>query len=428
MSTLATFSSLLNDYLHYELLAEEMKRQNWLIGKVAKDNNWRGGPLIIPFEGAEASTIVHGYMAAESDITEFEYVRGQVDTYKECWGSMVWNAKDLWENVPTAAREKGYVNKQSFLKNLLGQQKKFVEKMKEAASLQLLAGGAFCTLTADSTANDGVITVDRPERLTRGQKIVVDDDNSTAQTMWVKTININTKSAVCVTAKGGSTVFDFTAASMTVAQNAKVYREGADTASNNFTSLRSQLLSAANGGTSTLFGQTKLTYPHLQAINVDGSAITQTSVLEGIFDGWTTIKTYGKGNATDAVVSFVWLGHIMKALEAGSGAYRHVSTKVTAFGYTEIEIQGVEGMLRVVGVREMDNDLIYFIDWDAMKFHSNGFFEKHVDPDGKQYHTVRTAGANGGYKYICDIRLFGELAVHTPAWCGVLYGCDPTNT
>lgn len=419
MATLSTFSSLLNDYLFYDVLSEEQKRQNWLLGQVATDNGWKGGPLPVPFEGAEASTIVHGSMAAEADITEFEFVRGVVDGYKECWGALFWHAKDLWENVPSSARQQGYVNKQSFLKNLLGQQKKFTEHMKEAVSIQLLSGGAFATLTADSTANDGVMTVDHPERFKRGQKVIVDDDNSTAATVWVKSININLKTVTVVTAKAGSTLYDFSANPMTTAQNAKCYREGAETSTNNFTSLRSQLLSAANGGSANLFGQSKLLYPHLQAINVSGATVNSTNVLESIFDGWTTIKRYGKGNATDVVVSYIWLGHIMKALENGSGAYRHIDTKVTAYGYTEIRIQGVEGLLKVVGVQEADDDIFVYMDWDALRFHSNGMFDVHTDPDGKKYYTVR---ATTGYKYIVDIRCFGELIVHTPAWCGIMYG------
>jgi hypothetical protein len=118
------------------------------------------------------------------------------------------------------------------------------------------------------------------------------------------------------------------------------------------------------------------------------------------------------------VVSYIWLGHIMKQLELGSGAYRHISTKATVFGYTEIVIQGVEGMLTIVGVQEADDDIFIYLDWDALRFHTNGFFDVHVDPDGKKYHTVR---AVTGYKYICDIRLFGELAVHTPAWMGIMH-------
>lgn len=422
MATLASFSDMLNEYLHYELLVEELAKQNYFYGRVTKDMNWKGGTLPVPFEGAEASTLVYGGLADEDDITEFDYVRGEVSGYKELWGSMIWNYKDLVEHVPAAAREKGYINKQSFLRDIHGQLKRFITRMKCVVSYNLFNGPHFAKLTADATANDGNITVDRIERFTIGMKIYVDDDNSAAQEMWVKTININTKVVNCVTAKGGSTVFDFSGAQMTTAQNAKVYVEGADTSSNTFTSLRSQLLSAANGGSANLFGQSKLAWPHLQAVNVDGSGMTSTNCLGLIFDGWTAIQTMGKGNATEALCSYKHLGSVMKTLEAGSSGYRHVSTKVSAYGYTEIEIFGVEGQLKLVGIREMDDDVIYYIDWDAVKLHSNGGFEKHVDPEGKAYFVKRTPGANGGYKYITDIRFFGELVVHTPCHCGVMYG------
>lgn len=424
MTTLASFDAMLNEYLYYELLAEELAKQNWFYNKVMKDQAWKGGDLPVPFEGAEGSTITYGSLAAEADITEWEYVRGTVEGYKEIWGSMVWNYKDLVQHVPESARAKGYINKQSFLKNIHGQLKKFIEGMKIAVSISLLNGGHFAKLTADATANDGLAFIDRVERLKLGMKLIIDDDNSTAITAWVKTININTRQVLFVTAKGGSTPVDFSANTMTVAQNARLYQDGAETATNTFTSLRSQLLSAANGGSANLFGKSKLLYPYLQSVNVDGSLMTATNILEVIFDGWTTINMYGKGYASDVIMSYKHLGNVMKALEAGSGSYRHVSTKVSAFGYTVVEIQGVEGLLTIVGVREMDDDVCFYMDWSAVRLHSNGGFERHIDPDGKGYHTIRTAGANGGYKYIVDIRFFGELVLFAPCRCGVLYGID----
>lgn len=418
MTTLASFSDMLNEYVHYDLLLEDQKRQNYFLNKVEWDMSWRGGALIVPFEGSEASSVKYGGLTDADDITEFDYVRGEVSTYKEVWGAMIWNAKDLVEHVPEAARKKGYINKQSFLRNIHGQLKRFNETMKDAVSINLLNGNHFSVLTADSSANDGVMTVSRVERFKLGQKIIIDDDNSTAITAWVHSINVNTRSVVARTTKAGSTVVDFSANPMTVAQNAKIYVEGAETSSNAFTSLRNQLLSAANGGGSSLFGQTKLSYPHLQAINISGADITAANVLGKVFTAWTTVKTLGKGNATDCIVSYKWLGHIMALLEAGSGAYRHIKTEATVFGYTKITILGVEGQLEVVGVMEMDDDIFYFIDWDSMKLHSNGGFEKHVDPEGKSYYVTR---ATTGYKYIVDIRFFGELVVHTPSHCGVMY-------
>ncbi len=412
---------MLNEYLYYELLAEELQKQNFLIGRVTKDMNWKGGTLPVPFEGAEASTITYGQLAAEADITEFEYVRGEVSGYKEVWGAMIWNAKDLVEHVPEAARAKGYINKQSFLKNIMGQLKKFINSMKTACSISLLNGGHFAKLTADSTANDGNITVDRVERFKLGMKVIIDDDDSSAVEAWVKTINVNTKVVNLVTAKGGSTVVDFSATTMTTAQNAKVYQSGAETSTNTFTSLRSQLLSAANGGSANLFGQSKLAYPYLQSVNYDGSTMTASNVLEVIFDAWTNTNTLGKGYATDVLCSYKHLGNVMKILEAGSSGFRHIKTEVSAFGYTKITIFGVEGELTLVGIREMDDDLMMVIDWDALCLHSNGFFERQIDPEGKGYYVTRSTT---GYKYITDIRFFGELVLNAPCKCGVIYDID----
>lgn len=419
MATLASFSDMLNEYLVYDLMWEETKKRNYLLSKVETDTNWKGGTLPVPFEGAAASTFVYGGLAAEDDITEYDYVRGEVAGYKEVWGSMIWNAKDLVEHVPEKAKAKGYINKQSFLRNITGQLTSFIEDFKDVVSVNLLGGNHLCKLTATSNANDGVITVDRIERLKLGQKVIVDDDDSTAQTGWVKSININTDSAVLVTTKGGSTVIDFSAAPMTVAQNAKVYIEGADTSSNVFTSLRAQLLSAANGGSSSLYGQTKLSYPYLQAPNISGASMNKTNILVTIFNAWKRICNLGKGHATDVIMSFKHLGNIMALLELGSGPFRHVETKANPFGYTEIVIQGVKGRLTMVGVQEMDDDVMYFMDWSALKLHSNGWFEKHTDPEGKSYYVKRTTS---GYKYIVDIRFYGELVLNAPCRCGVIYG------
>lgn len=380
--------------------------------KVEKDNDWRGGPLIVPFEGQRASSMKYGELTDESDISEFKYVRGEISDYKEVWGSMVWNSRDLFEHD-------GKFKEQSFLKDLPKQLERFMDDFKDTVSVNLLNGAHFASLTADSTANNGIITVDRPERFTLDQKVYVDDDATAAELGYVVSIDINAKTVELATTRGGATAVNFLAVNKLIAQNAKVYVDGAQTSGQAFTSLRDQLLSAANGGSATLFGQSKLAYPYLQAVNVDGSTVTASNVLEKIFDGWTQVMTLGRGRATHALMSYKNLGSVMKKLEDGAGAYRHVSTKASVYGYTEIVVYGVKGQLTVVAVHEMDDDIIYYLDWRAMKFHTNNFFRKHTDPDGNSYYTVR---ANTGYKYICDICLYGEFVVHSPWRCGVLYG------
>lgn len=421
MVTLASFSNMLNEYLYYELLFEEMVRRNYFLQKVTKDTNWHGGTLVVPFEGNMGTSYSYGQLTADTDISEFNYVRGSVSGYKEIWGSMIWQAKDLIEHVPEAARAKGYINKQSFLKNIHYQLKKFVEGMEDAVSVNLLSGNWFAALTADATANNGQITVNRIERFSLNQKVIVQDNLATSLTGYVKSIDINNKIVTLVTTRGGATVLNFAGTNMLLANVAQCYYDNAQTSANVFTGLRSQLLSSANGGSASLFGQTKLNYPHLQAINVSGTTVTATNILDKLFDAWTQVKQIGKGNATDVLCSYKHLGSIMKLLEAGAGAYRHVHTKVSAYGYTEICLTGVKGDLIIVGIQEMDDDVIYFMDWDALTLHSNGFFEKHADPEGKAYFVKRNTT---GYQYIVDIRFYGELVCHHPSHCGVMYGIN----
>lgn len=398
---------MLNEYLNYDLLMEECAKRSYFLENVEKDNNWKGGNLVVPFKGANASSYSYGALTAENDIAENEYVRGGVDGYKEIWGTMKWNSRDLMEH--------GKMSEQSFLANLPDQIEDFIVGMKEVVSVNLMTGAHFAKLTATGGAT-GELTVDRPERFTLGQKIIVDDGDSVTVEAYVRSIDINTKVIVAYDARTGGAVVDFTG--YTVAQSAKVYVVGAQTAGQAFTSLKDQLLSATNGGSTALFGKTKTDYPYLQSVNHLGSSITSANFLDKIFDFWTAQKQLGKGSATDVTMSYKHLGTAMKLLELAGGAYKNVNTKVNIYGWTEITITGVKGTLKFVGVHEMDDDVIFFIDWKCMKLHSNGFFRKQQSPEGLSYYTVR---ATTGYTFICDISFYGELVVNKPTGCGIIH-------
>lgn len=414
MSTFRTFNSMLNEYLAYDLLMEEVTRRSYVLDKVTKDNSWKSGPLVVPFEGAMASSYRYGKLTAENDIAEYEFVRGTVTGYKEIWGTMFWHSRDLIEHD-------GKVSEASFLKNLPQQIERFTEGMKDVVSVNLLSGSHFAKATADGTAG-GLLEVDRPERFTLGQKVTVDDDDSAAITGYVKDININTRVIHLVTTRGG--VVDVDLSPYTVAQNAKCYVDGADGAGAAFTSLRDQLLTSANGGSANLFGVSKLAYPYLQSLNISGATWGAATLLDNIFDAWTYAKTIGKCSAREVLCSYKHLGNVMKALEGPGGApnqFKNVETKINVYGFTEITISGVKGSLKLVGVHEMDDDIMYLIDWDCVKLHSNGFFRKQTSPEGLQYYTVRT---EDGYKYITDISFFGELVVSKPTGCAIVYGIN----
>lgn len=404
---------MLNEYLAYDLLMEELVKRNYAISKIEKDQNWKGGNLVVPFRGARASSYKYGGLTDLTDISEYNFVRGSVSGYKEIWGTLKWNARDLMEH-------NGKVSEQSFLKNLPDMLEDFIDGMKDTVSQNLLTGGAFATLTANGTAG-GLITVDRPERFNIGQKVIVQNTTPATVTGFVKTIDINTAIVHLVTVRGGAVDLDCSA--MTTALTAQCYVDGAQTAGNPFTSLRGALLSAANGGDTTLYGQTKTDYPYLQSINFPGSTMTASTVLNVVFDGWTRYKQRGKSSdAAEVLMSYKHLGNVMKQLESQSGAFKNVETKVNVFGYTEITVVGVKGALKIIGVHEMDDDIIMFVDWKAIKLHSNGFFQKQTTPEGLAYYTVRDD--TNGYSYIVDVKFYGEMCVHQPTACGVIYGIN----
>lgn len=408
MGTTRSFQTMLNEFLPNELLKEEFIKRDYLLTNIEKQNDWLGGNLVVPFKAAGASSVAFGSLTGSTDIAEDNYVRGGVSGHKEVWGSLIFNHRDLMEH--------NEISEQNFLKILPGSIEDFMDYLKNVVSVNLLNGAHFAKLTATGDAS-GNITVDRPDRFVIGQKISVDDDDSSPTTAYVLSIDMNTLIVNCATARGGVTPADFSG--YTVAQNAKVYNDGAQ--SNSFSSLRDALLSSTNGGGSTLYGVTKTLYPYLQAINVSGADITATNIMEKIFDALTQIRQRGKGNPSDVVMSYKNLGSVMKAIEASKGAFNVVpnSTRTAQFGWTEISVGSVaKGTLKIVGVQEADDDIIQFIDWRALKFYSNGFFKKRMSPDGIEYFEVRNTS---GFQYIVDMCLFGELVVQRPSYCGILY-------
>jgi hypothetical protein len=407
MATTRSFQDMLNEYLTYDLLKEELVKRDYVLNRVEKDDGWKGGTIPVPFKAAGASSLKFGGLTASNDVSEDANVRGEVTGYKELWGTMKFNHRDLVEHD-------GKVSEKSFLKILPDAIEDFMDYMKQMTSITLLKGNYFAKLTSASTAAGGAMVVDRPDMFNIGQKVTVEN---AAVDLYVTAININTRTLTMSSSRGGA-AYDFSADN--VASASKVYVPGADTAANAFTSLKAALLSAANGGDATLYGQTKTAYPYLQSINVDGSSVTSSNILSKLFDGYVTVRTFGKGNPNECIMSYRNFGYVLSALESSKGSFNVVpgSQKTSVYGWTEISIGGVKGELKIIGVQEMDDAAIIFMDWRAAKFHSNGFFRKRIAPDGKHYYEER---ATTGYTYLVDLFLFGELIVSRPSYCGIMH-------
>lgn len=418
--TSSSFQSMLNDYAPNELFEQEFIKRDWLMSNIEKDNNWVGGvksdatnayggraAYLVDFEGAFASSVEFGALAASNDIAEEIFVRGKVEDAKEVWGSMIFQHRDLMEHGSL---------KKGVLKLLPNRVEKFMKYIKEVVSCNLLSGPHFATLTADGdTGGTGFLTVDKIDRFTIGQKFYVDDGNSSPLAVYVIAIDINTSIVTVSTSRGGSAS---SVSAYTTAQSAKCYHPGAQASS--FQSLIDALLSSTNGGGSTLHGQTKTAYPFLQAVNVSGSTINASNILEKIFDAYNEVRKKARGNANTILMSFKHLGSVMKLIETQKGGFKVTPTAQSAsvYGWTEIEITSVKGALKIVGIQEMPDEQIVFLDMKALVFASNGMFRKRASPDGIEYFEQR---ATTGYSYIVDVCLFGELIVKAPGNCGIIH-------
>jgi hypothetical protein len=417
MATTASFQNMLNEYLPNKLLKEEMIKRDYILSNIEKDDTWKGGKIIVPFKAAGASSIKMGSLTAAGDISEDKYVRGSIDDYKECWGSMVFNQKDLMDHS-------GKIVEDSFLKILPDTIEDFMQVLKMTVSVQMGTGPSFALVTDATNAATGVMEVNHVERFQIGQKVGLIDNDTALASYYVISIDVNAGAngygTVTLSATRGGAAANVSAYS--VAQEAKFYTDGADTTA--FNSIKDTLLSAANGGSATVHGQSKVLYPFLQAVNVSGAAITATNIIKPLFDAYTEVRKKAKGKADRFLMSYKNFGTVLKEVESKSNgaANWQISAggkKASLFGWDEIVISSVKGDLTVVGIQEWDDDVIAILDMSSMVFRSNGFFQKRKAPDGKEYFEVRNTT---GYQYILDICLFGELEINKPGQNGIIYG------
>lgn len=413
MGTTRVFQDMLNDYLPNELLREELVKRDYILNKCQKDENWKGGDVVVPFRGSRASSITFGSLTASDDIAQATRVRGSIIGYKECWHSLIFNHTDLMQH--------DQLSEQNFLKMLPDEVDEAMGYFKEVVSVQLGSGPHFATVTDATNAATGIMIIDHVERCEIGQKVTLDDNDSPAADYYITAININT-SAITVSATRGGSAANVSAFS--VAQAAKFYHPGvfdSGGAHHTFYSMRNALLSAANGGSTNIHGVAKTAYPYLQAYNIDGSGVTATNILDKLFDAYVDVSRKCKGNADTILMSWKHLGSIMKLLEVQKGGFVVTSNpKKSLYGWTELSLastrSGVE--LKIVGIQEMDDDIIPFVDWSTITFRTNGGFRKRKSPDGKEYFEVR---ATTGYSYIVDVCLFGDMEYKKPGHNAIMF-------
>lgn len=415
MATVSQFQNMLNQYLPLDLLKAEMIKRDYLLQKVNKDESWKGGPLVVPFQVQQASTIEFGQLADQADISNYKYARGLINQQPEVWSSLQFFHKDLIQHD-------GRIPESTFLRILPDQIDAMLNRFRMVLSTHLFAtSGAISLVSADGT-NLGVLKVNRIDRFELDQKVVLNDDGTAGQKIvYVIGININQQSITVSFTRGG-TAADVSA--YTVAHKTKIYNPGSLTMG--MTSLGSQLLPAgAAGGSSTIFGQDKLSAPYLQAVAVDSSDVTASNILSKIFDAYSLRQSLAKsGEIPEAVMSFKHMGNILKQIELTKGAFSVVpqSRKVSVYGWSTIEIGSVNGsVLKLVAVQECPDDIIYMLDWSGITLFSNGMIRRRKSPDGLEFFETR---ATSGYSFIVDHFFAGDLVVVAPWKQLVMYNIN----
>lgn len=412
MSTSANFQNMLNQYLPLDLLKQELIKRDYLMQRVQHDESWKGGAIQVPFQVQHGSSIEFGQLADTTDIANYKYGRGTISTQPEAWASLQFLHKDL-------VQHDGKIPESTFLRILPDQVDAMLSYLKMVLSVHLMGSdGSFATATVDGT-NAGVLGVDRIDRFTLDQKVVLNDNGTVGQgTYYVIAININTQKVTLSATRGGSAADIST---YTVAHATKCFHPGSVSAG--MTSLGSQLLTSGNGGSASLFGQTKTSAPFLQCPNIDGTGVSASNILSKIFDGYTQRMILAKsGNIPEVVMSFKHFGSVLKLLETNKGSFNVVpnSRKVSVYGWQTIEIGSVSGaVLKLVGIQEMPDSLIYYLDWDGIMFYSNGLIRRRKSPDGIEYYQSR---ATSGYSYIIDHFVMGDLVCTAPWKQAVMYG------
>lgn len=419
MSTSRSFQAMLNEYMPNKLLKEEMLKRDYILQNCQKDDSWKGGKLIVPFKASAASSVRMGKLTAANDISEDNYVRGSIDDYKEAWGSMIFNHRDLVDHS-------GRIVEDSFLKILPDTLEDFMDYMKMVVSIQLGTGPYFASATTSGTVG-GVLEVDRIDRFVLNQKVTLKGDAQAAADFYVIAIDINTDLVTFSATRGGAAA-DISA--YTTGDNAKTYTDDADVTS--YQSMRDAYLSVANGGSATLHGQTKTAYPFLQAVNIPGVSWTKANILEKLFDGYTSVRKKGRGRANKILMDYTLGGAVMKAIESGGGNNNYTGNysitvkdkKASLYGWDEVVLNTVKGELTIVMIQEWDPDTVVYHDPMSSTFRSNGFFKKRKNPEGHEFYELRT---EDGYQYIVDTCLFGEMEHTKPGNNGIVHGIVPAN-
>ena len=415
MSLKADLNGLLREYAPEKVAVAELNRLNYYFNNIKKNKKWvTGSNYRIDFEAGEHSTFMLGGLPDETKIKGASYIKADIANPATLVGSMLIHEKDL---------ERHKSLEDSFLDFWPEKLKQFTKRMEEKVSILLLGDGSICTATANGTIA-GVMTLDRPHLLTIGERVTIDDDNSSPVTCYVKSININTKEVVFATDETLATVADLSG--YATANKAKVYVETATGASDKFNNLNEFLFAAANGGSDTIHGLTKTASPILQPLSTSGSTFnTGKKLLEGLYGFYFEYEKLGRSEANEILVDYNAFQFMSLALQ--SSKWFAAKETSAGIGYKGLVLSGPNGDMKIKALRDLAQGTAAIIDWSAIELAGQNMFKTKHQQNGDLFYTVRKSGSGGGYVHIVDVVLDAQHICKAPSKLAGVYGI-PTIT
>ena len=92
--------------------------------------------------------------------------------------------------------------------------------------------------------------------------------------------------------------------------------------------------------------------------------------------------------------------------------------KAAGFGFRRVSVLSQDAEMTLTGLRDMDDDVMFIMDWRSLKFCGTEFFNRKRHQNNEEFFLTRDTG---GYTYIVDMRFFGDLVVYAPSYNGVVH-------
>lgn len=410
MALAAELNGLLRQYGKHTVFVNEFKKLNWFWNQLEKDTTWvPSQPYPVHFETGEMSTFMMGGLPTAAQTKSATYASGLVQAPASLIGTMKLHQKDLKRHASTRA---------SFLEFWPKKSKQFVKRMEEKASRLLLSDGSLCSVLSVVTPAAGKITVDRPGMLTIGEMLHLDDNDSAPVTVYVKTIDINTKEVELCSDAALTTPIDVTA--YTTAQAAKLYVVQGTV--EKYNSLRSLILPLSLGGSDSIHGvDKKAGGPLLQPMITSAAAAnTMEKFVQLMYDFYIAWDGGGRSENVQYLCSYRNFGYIVKYLES-TGRHFTKEDVSTGYGFKTIKIVGPAGDMKITVLRDCDDDFMPLVDFSALEFAGQDFFNMKHQPNGDMFYTERVSGNGGGYLHLIDVELEGQLVCTKPANLGGIH-------